>query len=203
VYDNAAPGRSTSLQVSLSIQLATHYLSDIVRPICSAKDTHLAQGCTWVFTNDQDRQRVASTCIISKAVSSQLTQKLQSQGVSHPAVGDESTQSDGADALGESNSNNELPRVDFSLQESQSVIVQVHAPFGSPRLILLTLAPIVVLFTLWFLENGTGCMQHVRRNNRSVGGQRDQQQSSLPIGKEESLRTADDERTSLNKSRDR
>jgi hypothetical protein len=197
VYDNAAPGRSTILQVSLTVQMATHYLSNVARPICSAKDTLVSKGCSWDFTNDQDRERVASTCIIAKAVSSQLTQELQSQVANHTGQGDETTPHDDSDNDSDSNSKNHvLPKIDLSVQEIQSVIVQVHAPYGSPRLILLSLAPIAVLLSLWFLENGQRCIQHVRQNGRSIG-----QQSSLPISNKRMLSTADNERTPLHQSR--
>jgi hypothetical protein len=162
VYDNAAPGRSTNVQVSITVQVATHYLSDLARPICSAQDTVAPHGCAWIFTNDQDRQRVASTCIIAKAVSPQLTQQVQQQ--SDTSSVDQSTavatDTDGTDA----NTNSALPKFDMSVNESQTVIVQVHAPLGSTRLWVLALVPIAVLIMLWFLENGQRCIQHVRRN---------------------------------------
>jgi hypothetical protein len=204
VYDNAAPGQSTNLQVSLTVQMATHHLSDIARPICSTKDTLGSKGCTWVFTNDQDRQRVASTCIIAKAVSPQLTQVLQSQVASHTAQGDGSPPRTGPDADSDnSNSNYVLPNVDLSIQESQSVIVQVHAPFGSFRLIILTIAPIAVLLIFWFLENGQRSIQHLRHNRSTLGGQHDQQQPSIPIGKKHLLPTVHNEGTPLTATRDR
>ena len=77
VYDNAAPGHtSTHLQVSVTVQMATHYLPQYSRPICSAADVAASNGCAWYFANDQDRQRVGSTCIIVKAVTPQLSKQL-------------------------------------------------------------------------------------------------------------------------------
>ncbi|KAG7362043.1 hypothetical protein IV203_025709 [Nitzschia inconspicua] len=191
VFDNAAPGRSTNLQVSITVQMATHYLSDMARPICPAKDTITPGGCAWIFTNDQDRQRVASTCIIAKAVSPLLTQQVQSQ-----------TNDTTTTKTTTSNNDNKLPKFDMAIDDSQTVIVQVHAPLGSTRLILAALAPIAILCIVWFWENGQRCIQHLRRNGGGWFSRRQQRQRQQQPRMGKGLATTTtNETTPLNKKR--
>jgi hypothetical protein len=159
VYDNAAPGRSTELDVSLSVKMAAHYLPDpTLRPICRVEDTAKRHGCAWIFTNDQDRQRVASTCIIVKAVSPKLDEKLQQWNAT--------TMSEEANAA-VTPGGAVPPTVDLELDDSQVVIVQVDAPVGSTKFILLASLPIILLVSIWFLENGQKCILLCRRRRRN------------------------------------
>jgi hypothetical protein len=205
IYDNAAPGRATNLQVSVTVRMATHYLSEVSRPICSAKNTMFPHGCAWTFTNDQDRQRVASTCIIAKAVSPRLNQEIQNQlaATIYRDVDDVAdTANEGSGSVGVTNSaGNQQPRLVVPMEESQSVIVEVHAPLGSTRFVVLALAPIIILATIWFLENGQRCIQHVRRHGCAAAlcpcCPRGEQQNTMSLGKEQMLPLVD-ERTPLN-----
>lgn len=183
VYENAAPRSTTNVKVTLTVHMATHYLSDVARPICSTNNTSARQknGCAWIFNNDQDRQRVASTCIIAKAISPQLTRQIQNQ-----------TTIANGEAAGS-------PNFDVSVEASQTVIVQVHAPLGSTRLVLLAVAPLLVVLIVWFLENGQRCLQHVRRK-ACFFRRRRQGHPNYRMGKD-NMMPPTDERSPLNKRR--
>jgi hypothetical protein len=182
VYDNAAPGHTTThLEVTVTVQMATHYLPQYARPICSARDTTVPNGCAWVFTNDQDRQRVASTCIVVKAVSppqqdpSDNTMATTSTQDEAAATAEDVTTDDDdndnpsttkQDSSGIASDASRPTVVDVDIDDSQTVIVQVDAPIGSARLVLLALLPIMVGAVLWFLENGQKCIHHRPRPSR-------------------------------------
>jgi hypothetical protein len=212
VYDNAAPGRTTThLQVSVTVQMAAHFLPQDSRPICSAKDSAVPRGCAWYFSNDQDRQRVGSTCIIVKAVSPQLNKQLNNQldtaneidnnfnnnnnnaaaaAATENAPSEDQT-TDDAITVGTSNTGDgSSPKVDLEVDDSQVVIVQIDAPVGSAKLIFLALLPIIIVTGLWFLENGQKCIQLQKQKGRCCFRKRRRQTVSSSV----------DERTPLNGS---
>ena len=57
----------TKFAVQLDIDVSTHYLQNHY-PICSYNTTKSKVGCFWKLDNDNDRTRVANSCIIAKAV---------------------------------------------------------------------------------------------------------------------------------------
>jgi hypothetical protein len=59
----------TKIQVDVTVTVATHSLEN-KKPVCSAADT--INGCKWAWDNASDRQRIPSSCIIVKAVSSSM-----------------------------------------------------------------------------------------------------------------------------------
>ena len=164
VYDIASPSTSTAssslmedltmtvqLTVTLDIDMTTHLLP-VGRMVCSALDTFNG-GCLWTFPADHDRKRVADSCIIIKAVSSQLDQ----QGEADPTI------------------------VLFEGDISQQPVVQVAlvANVGSPTLWLIACIPVWIALILIVREYG---YIYWWRRSHSVVGVNDPSESSWYLG---------------------
>ena len=147
VYDIAAPTFSSTedstmtaqLTVSVDIDMTTYPLP-AGRMVCSALDTYNG-GCLWALRTDHDRKRVGDSCIIVKAVSSQLDQ----QGEDDPTI------------------------VLFEGDISQQPVVQVTlaANVGSPTLWLIACLPIWI--ALIFIVREYGYTYWWRRYHSVVG----------------------------------
>jgi hypothetical protein len=163
VYDNAAAG-VTKLDVAITVQLATHYLPDDMLPICGAKDTANSpdgRGCEWAMTNNDDRQRIAHTCLIVKAVSNKLKEaedwQRQHGPIAPPPPGE-----------GPPGGDPGPPRLPLDLDDTQVVTVLVDAPLGSPMLIFFAALPFAAMLGAWLMNHGAKCCQARQSKNSSL-----------------------------------
>ena len=70
IYDNASSSWTSSakLQVHYKVGLTTHALSD-AQPYCTPEVSSSADGCSWTFDDDVEKDTFAASCIIVQAVS--------------------------------------------------------------------------------------------------------------------------------------
>jgi hypothetical protein len=70
IYDNASSSwtSSSKLQVHYKVDLTTHDLIN-AEPYCTPEESNSADGCSWTFEDDVEKDTFAASCIIVQAVS--------------------------------------------------------------------------------------------------------------------------------------
>jgi hypothetical protein len=70
IYDNASSSWTSpaKLQVHYKVSLTAHDLSD-AKPYCTPEVSSSADGCSWTFEDDVEKDTFAASCIIVQAVS--------------------------------------------------------------------------------------------------------------------------------------